>query len=53
MQPAGIATFRWTPQAYHFAVDGAAVSVVIGVAGGTSGRALYHLDALTVLFTDP
>jgi len=53
MQPPGIASFRWTPHAYDFAVDGAVATVVIGVAGGTTGRALYHLDALTVLFTDP
>ena len=53
MQPPGIASFQWTSYAYDLAVDGAVATIVIGIAGGTTGHALYHLDALTVRFTDP
>lgn len=52
LQPAGIASFQWTSHAYDFEVDGSAVVVIVGVAGGTTGRVIYHLDAMTVLFTD-
>jgi len=47
--PAGA---RWTPHAYELEVEGAAVTVVIGISGGSLARTIYHLDALTVLFNE-
>jgi hypothetical protein len=52
LQPPGIAGAQWTAHAYELEVEGPAVTVVIGISGASRGRILYHLDALTVLFTE-
>lgn len=52
LQAPGIAGAQWTPHAYELEVEGAAVTVVIGIAGATRGPIVYHLDALTVLFAE-
>jgi hypothetical protein len=52
LQPPGIAGAGWTAHAYDVAVEGPAVTVVIGISGASRRRTLYHLDALTVLFTE-
>src|SRR5712664_3913681 len=52
LQPPGIAGARWTLHAYELEVEGAAVTVVIGLVGASRARTIYHLDALTVLFDE-
>jgi hypothetical protein len=52
LQAPGIAGSRWTPHAVDLEVQGGTATVVIGIAGRTPGRIVYHLDAVTVLFTD-
>ncbi len=52
LQPPGIAGAQWTPHAYELEVEGPAVTVVVGISGASRARTIYHLDALTVLFTE-
>ena len=52
LQPPGIAGSRWTSYGYDSDLEGSAATVVIGISAATPGRIVYHLDALTVSFTD-
>jgi hypothetical protein len=52
LQAPGIAGSTWTAHAYDFDMTGSTATVVIGISGAVTGPIVYHLDALTVLFTD-